>query len=74
MEGDQWAYTAGIVAIALGATLVFFMFPRKAHARKSCSRNTTRSDTASAAVAGPDGRASGAAALGGLTVEQADAG
>jgi MFS family permease len=29
VKGDQWAYTAGIVAIALGATLVFFMFPRK---------------------------------------------
>jgi DHA2 family multidrug resistance protein-like MFS transporter len=29
VKGDQWAYTAGILAIALGATLVFFMFPRK---------------------------------------------
>jgi MFS family permease len=29
VKGDQWAYTAGIIAIALGATLVFFMFPRK---------------------------------------------
>jgi MFS family permease len=29
VKGDQWAYTAGIVAIALGATLVFFMFPKK---------------------------------------------
>jgi MFS family permease len=27
VKGDQWAYTAGIVAIALGAALVFFMFP-----------------------------------------------
>ncbi len=30
LQGDQWAYTAGLVAIALGAVLVFFMFPRKA--------------------------------------------
>jgi hypothetical protein len=29
VKGDQWAYTAGIVAIALGAMLVFFMFPHK---------------------------------------------
>ena len=29
LSGDQWAYIAGIVAIALGAALVFFMFPKK---------------------------------------------
>jgi MFS transporter, DHA2 family, multidrug resistance protein len=29
LSGDQWAYLAGIVAILLGAALVFFMFPRK---------------------------------------------
>jgi hypothetical protein len=29
LSGDQWAYLAGIVAIAAGAALVFFMFPRK---------------------------------------------
>ena len=29
LSGDQWAYTAGIVAITLGAVLVFFMFPKK---------------------------------------------
>jgi len=28
LDGDDWAYTAGLVAIALGAVLVFFMFPR----------------------------------------------
>jgi len=28
LQGDQWAYTAGIVAILLGATLVFVKFPR----------------------------------------------
>jgi hypothetical protein len=30
LDGDQWAYSAGIVAVLLGATLVFLMFPRKA--------------------------------------------
>jgi len=29
LSGDQWAYTAGIVAVLLGAALVFFMFPKK---------------------------------------------
>ena len=28
LQGDQWAYTAGIVAVLLGAVLVFFMFPK----------------------------------------------
>ncbi len=26
--GDQWAYTSGIVAVLLGAALVFAFFPR----------------------------------------------
>jgi len=30
LHGDQWAYTAGIVAVLLGATIVFFKFPRHA--------------------------------------------
>ena len=29
LSGDQWAYIAGIVAVGLGAALVFFAFPRK---------------------------------------------
>jgi len=29
LAGDQWAYIAGIVAIVLGAVLVFFLFPKK---------------------------------------------
>jgi MFS family permease len=29
LQGDQWAYTAGIVAILLGAVLVYFAFPKK---------------------------------------------
>ena len=28
LDGDQWAYTAGIVAVLVGAALVFFFFPR----------------------------------------------
>ncbi len=29
LQGDAWAYSAGIVAIALGAALVFFFFPKR---------------------------------------------
>jgi hypothetical protein len=28
LAGDQWAYTAGIVAVLIGAMIVFFFFPR----------------------------------------------
>jgi len=28
LQGDQWAYTAGIVAVLLGAVVVFFLFPK----------------------------------------------
>ena len=29
LQGDEWAYIAGIVAILLGSALVFFMFPKR---------------------------------------------
>jgi hypothetical protein len=29
LDGANWAYTAGIVAILLGAALVYFFYPRK---------------------------------------------
>jgi len=29
LQGDAWAYTAGIIAVLLGAALVFFRFPKK---------------------------------------------
>ena len=28
LDGDDWAYTAGLVFVVLGAVLVFFMFPK----------------------------------------------
>src|SRR3954466_11222283 len=28
LQGDQWAYLAGIVAVLVGAALVFFKFPK----------------------------------------------
>ena len=45
-HGDQWAYTAGIVAILLGAALVFFLLPRK-RARAGAAGASTRRRTPS---------------------------
>ena len=42
LAGDQWAYLAGIVAVLLGATLVFFKFPRKDEERRLLASITTR--------------------------------
>ena len=28
LQGDDWAYTAGIIAVLLGAALIFFLFPK----------------------------------------------
>ena len=40
LDGDDWAYTAGIVAILLGAALVFFMFPQPRRRAARCSSST----------------------------------
>jgi MFS transporter, DHA2 family, multidrug resistance protein len=45
LQGDQWAYTAGIVAILLGAVLVFFFFPKKQEEDQLLARYHTE-DTA----------------------------
>jgi MFS transporter, DHA2 family, multidrug resistance protein len=29
LQGDKWAYTAGLIAVVIGASLVFFLFPKK---------------------------------------------
>jgi MFS transporter, DHA2 family, multidrug resistance protein len=34
LKGDQWAYTAGIVAVLLGAVLVYFKFPKRDDERR----------------------------------------
>jgi hypothetical protein len=30
LDGDHWAYAAGIVAVLIGAAIVFLLFPKKA--------------------------------------------
>ena len=34
LQGDQWAYLAGIVAVLIGATLVFSLFPKRDRERE----------------------------------------
>jgi DHA2 family multidrug resistance protein-like MFS transporter len=48
LSGDQWAYIAGIVAVGLGAALVFFAFPRKEDERRLLAEYQ-RQDTSSEA-------------------------
>ena len=38
LDGDQWAYTAGAVAVVLGGTLVFFLFPKRDEERELLAR------------------------------------
>jgi EmrB/QacA subfamily drug resistance transporter len=44
LQGDDWAYTAGVVAILLGAVLVFWCFPRK-EAERQLLRDYAEQDT-----------------------------
>jgi DHA2 family multidrug resistance protein-like MFS transporter len=45
LQGDDWAYTAGAVAVIAGAVLVFFFFPRK-EAEQELLRRYHEEDTA----------------------------
>jgi DHA2 family multidrug resistance protein-like MFS transporter len=38
LQGDQWAYAAGLIAVALGAALVFFVFPSATDERRLLAR------------------------------------
>ena len=38
LQGDQWAYLAGIIAVLLGATLVYFMFPKRDEEKRLLAR------------------------------------
>jgi EmrB/QacA subfamily drug resistance transporter len=56
LDGDQWAYTAGIVAVLAGAVLVFFLFPKRAEEEQLLERYHAE-DTGQAApepTAAPD--------------------
>jgi MFS family permease len=52
LQGDQWAYLAGIIAVLLGATLVFFMFPKRADEKRLLAKYHAE-DNAAEPVAEP---------------------
>jgi DHA2 family multidrug resistance protein-like MFS transporter len=47
LAGDQYAYIAGIIAVLLGAVLVFFMFPKLEDERKLLEEYHTQDNAAS---------------------------
>jgi MFS transporter, DHA2 family, multidrug resistance protein len=51
LQGDDWAYIAGIVAILLGAVLIFFLFPKKEQEEELLARYHAE-DTAAEPTAG----------------------
>jgi MFS transporter, DHA2 family, multidrug resistance protein len=61
LQGDQWAYTAGIVAVLIGATLVFFKFPRRAEEQELLAAYG-RQDAGRVATDEPPGAPQGAPA------------
>jgi DHA2 family multidrug resistance protein-like MFS transporter len=55
LDGDQWAYLAGIIAILLGAALVFFVFPSRAAERRLLLEYQAEDTGAAAPVAIDEG-------------------
>ncbi len=51
IDGANWAYAAGVIAIIAGAALVFFMFPTATTTSSACSPSTTPEDMAAAPAA-----------------------
>ncbi|THA78682.1 MFS transporter [Streptomyces sp. A0592] len=49
LHGDDWAYTVGLAAIALGALLIFFLFPHR-DAERELLRRYYSEDSASASA------------------------
>jgi MFS family permease len=61
LHGDQWAYAAGLIAITLGAVLVFFLFPAHERERELLAEYAAE-DAAQAETlpVSPDGQVAGA--------------
>ncbi len=53
LQGDQWAYTAGIVAVLLGAALVWFKFPRREEEQRLLQSYASEDDARTAAAPAP---------------------
>jgi len=53
-EGDDWAYTAGIIAVVLGGVLVFLRFPRAEEERRLLASYESEDAAAEAAATAGD--------------------
>jgi flagellar biosynthesis/type III secretory pathway M-ring protein FliF/YscJ len=52
LHGDQWAYLAGIVAVVIGAAVVFFLFPKNQAERRMLAEYATEDAAAESKSAG----------------------
>ncbi|MGH3042864.1 MAG: MFS transporter [Gaiellaceae bacterium] len=52
LQGDHWAYTAGVAAVLLGAGLVYFLFPKKEEEERLLARYHTQDTTGGEATSG----------------------
>ena len=50
VDGQDWAYVAGIIAIVLGAALVFFLFPKPRPRARGCCGASTHARTPNVGV------------------------
>jgi EmrB/QacA subfamily drug resistance transporter len=62
LAGDQYAYIAGIVAVLIGAALVFFIFPKRDEERKVLVEYHQQDTAAMGEMTAKSGAAAGAAA------------
>jgi MFS family permease len=65
LHGDQWAYTAGLVAVFLGAVLVYFAFPKKQEEDELLARYHAEDTARPAEVGAPKPADMGLPATGG---------
>jgi MFS transporter, DHA2 family, multidrug resistance protein len=54
LEGDQWAYLAGIIAVLLGGVLVFVFFPKQAEEESMLARFEREDAAVAHTQSGPD--------------------
>jgi MFS family permease len=62
LKGDEWAYAAGIIAVLLGAVLVFFKFPKAAEEKRLLARYQAEDSGGAAPEAAPAAPAQGGGA------------
>ena len=56
LKGDEWAYAAGIIAVLIGAALVFLKFPRHDREKQLLAEYAQSADDASSAETGQRSR------------------